>query len=730
VNRVQYARYVLARLAEALLIASGAAFLAHALQSLGRLAPLHLAPAWVKAGRHPLVARVLGGIGWWAWPAIWAVLAHVILGPKQRRPVYRRIPGAMYSYAGIKVDRSAGCRGGFVTGATGSGKTLACIIPRLHSLCINESGTERREWTGSPAQLEFEDLKREHRLQAGGADDRIWRLGAARGEAEEQGNLSCNARMPQTGEKDDAMAGRHAEGLDAEIGSLRAVRERLDRRLQDAADACRAIRYRVPPWGGFVCGEKGNEWQAIETLLRHHGRGEDLCLLRTRPAWAPRDWSPSARFNLISMDEIPADTAAKMIVDTGLSVEEAKTRDEFFVPQARDKIAWGIRLARAVKAAGKAAAPRSAHCAGPTLLTLFDILTVQDSYRRYLVRCTEDHPLLPGSGAFNEARFQLENNYWNQPPDQLGGVRSTIYNFLAPFSEPEIAEIFCSDSTFDLRDIQLGKVVCLAIPQKFSVQRRYVATLLKTLAYQIILERFDRRRDHPDWLNRNVILVEQDEWQRHAVRADCEADVVREAQGAVYAATQSQNAVWLKLGGRENAAPLVANLRNRWICQAATEECADESSNLVSGRISREVSYSLGQGGRTTNVSFSERPFLPKRELRMLPPFHVVFAPAEGRWLYRKCIAMPATPDGRIPPWWFGDWNPLHWAAKWLRLPERIGGLRIHPGDGFVPPWRSSAPLRAQIRRLWGLDGTFIILDQVRTRVAMRAANGCRKINH
>jgi hypothetical protein len=729
VNRVQYARYVLARLAEALLVATGAAFLAHFLQRLGRLAPLHLAPAWLPAGRHPQVARAIGCIGWWAWPASWAVLAHLILGPKQRKPVYRRIPGAMYAYAGITVDRNAGCRGGCVTGATGSGKTLACIIPRLHSLCINESGAERPEWPGSRAQLEFEGLKREHRAQAADAIDRICRLGAARREAEEQNYLLCVARIPQAGGLAAAGSGGPAEGLDAEIGSLRALCERIDRRLQDAADACRVIRYRVPPWGGFVCGEKGNEWQAIESLLRHHGRAEDLCLLRTRPSWAPRDWSPSVRFNLISMDEIPADTTAKMIVDTGLSVEEAETRDEFFVPQARDKIAWGIRLVRAVKAAGKAAALRTSNGAGPTLLTLFDILTVQESYRRYLLRCLEVHPLLSGSSAFCEARFQLENNYWNQPPDQLGGVRSTLYNFLAPFSEPEIAEVFCSDSTFDLRDIQFGKVVCLAIPQKFSVQRRYVATLIKTLAYQIILERFDRRGDHPDWLNRNVILVEQDEWQRHAVRADCEADVVREAQGAVYAATQSQNAVWLKLGGKESAAPLLANLRNRWICQAATEECADESSSLVSGRISREVSFSQGEGGRTTNVSFSEQPFLPKRELRMLPPFHVVFAPAEGRWLYRKCIAMPATPDGRIPPWWFGDWNPLHWAARWLRLPERIGALRIHPGDGFVPPWRASAPLRAQIRRLWGLDGTFIILDQMRSGAAMRAAKGRAKIN-
>ncbi len=113
---------------------------------------------------------------------------------------------------------------------------------------------------------------------------------------------------------------------------------------------------------------------------------------------------------------------------------------------------------------------------------------------------------------------------------------------------------------------------------------------------------------------------------------------------------------------------------------------------------------------------------MPKRELRSLPPFHVIFAPAEGKWLYRKCIAMPATADGGIPPWWFGDWNPLHWASHFLGLPEQLGGLRLHPGEDFVPPWRASAPLRAQLRMLSGLDGTFIILGGVSSRGAAGAA--------
>ncbi len=567
-------------------------------------------PAWAHRLAGLLHARAaLSTAAHWAFPALASVVAHVLLGPKQSRPVYLRVPGAMYAYAGVAVGRGGGCRGGCITGATGSGKTLACLVPLLHSLCVNERGE-----------------------------------GAA------------GAR--------EGSGGRP--------------------------------RHRIPPWGGLICGEKGNEWRMAEELLRHHGRPGDLRVLRTRDPASPPGWSPPVRFNLLSMASVPADAYARLLVETALSVEEADSRDEFFVPQARDKIAWGIRLLR-----------EGPFGEVPTIPALLEILTVPESYRLHVERCLRGVPGSLGSGAFAQARHQLESSYWSQPPEQLGGVRSTIHNFLAPYCEPEIAEVFCSESTLDLARIEDGLVVCLAVPQRHALQRRYVSTLLKSLAYQVVLQRFDRAGDPGA---RNVILILQDEWQRHAVKADCDVDVVREAAGAVYAATQSQNALWLRLGGREKAAPLVSNLRNRWICQAATEECADESSRVVSGRIVRELSYSEGSAGRTTNIAFQERPVLPVRELRRLRPFEVVFAPAEGPWLYRRCIAMPATPAGGIPEWWFGDWNPLHWAFHALGTPERVAGVRLHPGDRFVPPWRAAAPARAQARWLFGLDGTFVIL--------------------
>jgi hypothetical protein len=520
----------------------------------------------------------------------------------------------MYTYGGVAVSRSAGCRGGYATGATGSGKTLACILPRLHSLCVNE---------------------------------------------------------------------------------------------------------RTPPWGGLICGEKGNEWETLAAVLRRHGRAGDLCVLRPRPPVSAAVGRPPVRFNLLSLATIPADTYAQAIVGTALAVEQAEAPDEFFVTQARDKIAWGLRLLRAL------AEPRGADSAErrePNLALLCEVLTVRESYVRFLMAQDAGAAGAEPGPAVAAARFQLEQNYWNQPPDQLGGVRSTIHNFLGPFTEPEIAAVFCADSTFDLREIEQGKVVCLALPQRYAVQRRYATALLKALVYQIIRNRFDRRRDDPAWGRRNVIVIEQDEWQRYAIPADGDVDLIREAQGTTYAASQTQNAVWAGCGGRERASPLIANLRNRWIAQAGSDECAEESVKLISERVAREVSFTRSEGSRTTSVAFAERPFVSKSVLRTLPPFHLYFVPAEGRWLYRKVLAMPATPEGEIPAWWFGEWNPLRWAAFYLGLPESIAGCALYQRSAFVPPWRAQAPRAAQWRRLWGLDGTFIVLEQVSLRKARRLA--------
>ena len=664
-SRGEYLVYVARRVLESAAVAACAAWLTRSLQLEGWLpAPFRgPGPYWRPA---PYAQD-------WLVPIMVGLAAQVLFGPKQRKPIYLRVRGAMFTFAGVAVSRQAGCRGGCTLGSTGSGKTLSCILPRLHSLCVNEAGRERPGWRRS------REAKTLRALQA------------------QCSALEARVRLP---------SGPRGTGDDAPRLRLEAARALL----QSEHERSRRLRYESPPWGGLVIGEKGNEWMAVQELLASHGRALDLCVIRTNPDEADRGWRPAVRLNLLSLNEVSPDTYAAMLVETSRSVEEPSTRDEFFVPQARDKIAWGLRLLRAARnGAASTADPDGEPPASPDLCTLLRVLTSYEEYMGHVSSSLERYPALSGFPPFAEARHMLEANYWSQPADQLGGVRSTIYNYLVPFADREMAEVFSRDSTFDLRDIANGTVVCVAIPQRLWLQRRYVSTLLKLLTYHIILKRFDQREAGAK-ADQNVIVVEQDEWQRHVVQADCDVDVVREANGAVFASAQSINAVWSHLGGREAASPLISNLRNRWVCQAATQECAEESSAHIGTQLSAERSISRGDNGRSISTTERERPLLPASLLRSLPPFHVAFSPSEGRWAYRLGISMPANPDGSMPRWWLGDWNLIPWIARAAHMPERILGLRLHGGSAQIPPWRAAAPVRAHIRWLLGLDGTFILL--------------------
>jgi type IV secretory pathway TraG/TraD family ATPase VirD4 len=108
------------------------------------------------------------------------------------------------------------------------------------------------------------------------------------------------------------------------------------------------------------------------------------------------------------------------------------------------------------------------------------------------------------------------NAYLRQPPEQLGGVISTIYNYLNYFTNPDIIEIFgTQENTFDFSALDSGAIICLSMSQKYQTERRYVTTILKLLFYAHVLRRFDPRppgRRRPD--EDNLLICWQDEAQR------------------------------------------------------------------------------------------------------------------------------------------------------------------------------------------------------------------------
>jgi hypothetical protein len=107
---------------------------------------------------------------------------------------------------------------------------------------------------------------------------------------------------------------------------------------------------------------------------------------------------------------------------------------------------------------------------------------------------------------------KLNESYWSQPPDQLGGVAGTLDTYLKPFTEPAIAEVFCRDCTVNFTDVTMGKVITVSIPQRYALQRVYINTIISQIIYQIIQNRFDENKGTSrTWDSRNVVRQEKDE---------------------------------------------------------------------------------------------------------------------------------------------------------------------------------------------------------------------------
>lgn len=542
----------------------------------------------------------------------------------------------------------------------------------------------------------------------------------------------------------------HLNTLDARINALFYLIQVKRNDLQTFANATKALRYLSAPFGALVIGAKGNEWQTVCPMLAHYDRDEDICLLQTRPNEAPEGWTPPATFNLLSYDNIPATTYGQLLFNTYASISNKSDMD-YFDNAARDMIGYGIELMRSIRDAQLARNPPvpDEQLVNPNLNLLCDLLSAKSTYdaclrdvgaaerrtKRPQIRAVPDSTgkmvekrvyedvILPPtlmSPRIQRVVSQINSGYWGLAEDTQKSVMGSVRNVLVPFTESEIVEVFCEHNTVDLREMEGGKMVCVAMPPKYLVQRQFVATILKNLTFTLVNERFALEERDRRWINRNLIIVDSDEHQKSAGKEDACVDIIRQAQGTLYGATQMIDSLYKAYGSKEVAQPIIDNLRNAWACQAASEQCSKATSELIGSIHAKEISYN-SEGG--SNTSFKERPIVSPSQLRALSPFYVYWMPAEGRWLYQKLIVMPVTPDGKTPFWWFGDWNPLHWLAALLGLPGKFLGISIYPGPGRVLfPWKAKAPLRAQIHYLLGRDGTFILLEKMSRKEAERRA--------
>ncbi len=393
-----------------------------------------------------------------------------------------------------------------------------------------------------------------------------------------------------------------------------------------------------PSWGGLCIDDKGLYWETLCEMARHFGRENDLILLQIRPDSAPTSWQPTHTYNLTSDRSIPYNTFSKAVVDTASSLGQAGDKG-FFKNQAQVHIARALEMLREIRA-------------DVTLENAYHLLIDERDLQEALDDLTAGAP----SPARHELTSHFRNRFLNQPPEQIGGVKETIANYLQAFVTPDIAQVFCpAENTFDFADIDRGKIICVAMPQKFQTERRYVNTFLKMLFYTHALRRFDKPKE--DRQRDNLIVLWADEAQRFVTASEegmsdynC-VDVIREAQATVVAAAQSSTSFIPPLG-REKARVFTLNLRNRLIFKAADEEGALESADFIGKAKVIKKSWGYSGGKMSRNYSETEEHRIKPHILRTMTKHTAVIVHCE-RGHFRKLLP-PLEPNGSVARWFQG----------------------------------------------------------------------------
>ncbi|MGA8658589.1 MAG: type IV secretion system DNA-binding domain-containing protein [Chthoniobacterales bacterium] len=398
-----------------------------------------------------------------------------------------------------------------------------------------------------------------------------------------------------------------------------------------------------PDWGGLCCDEKGIYHETLARMAKQYGRDQDLLLLQTRPDNASEDWAPPARFNLLSDSTIPWSTYATVIVDTASALAGGSEDKGFFKTQAHSNIGRAIQLLRLLELT-------------PTMHHVLEMLQYQPVLKAVLQRL---EPLKnAGHPDARECHEHFLNGYLRQPPEQLGGVISTIYNYLNYFTNPDIIEVFGTEqNSFDFSALDDGAILCVSMPQKYQTERRYVTTILKLLFYTHALRRFDPRAPgkHP-LADDNLLICWQDEAQRFITESDGNVDLIRQARTTTVMAAQSKISFVAALASKEKAEVTLLNLRNRIIFRAADRACAESSADFIGKRLHWKKSFTRGRGNASSTRSREEEFLVKPFELMALPKFTAIIKHCEGKFQKRKLH--PIDPSGRTPSW-YSPWRRL-----------------------------------------------------------------------
>ncbi|MFZ0436062.1 MAG: type IV secretion system DNA-binding domain-containing protein [Chthoniobacterales bacterium] len=403
----------------------------------------------------------------------------------------------------------------------------------------------------------------------------------------------------------------------------------------------------VKNWGGVCLDQKGLYWEILVRMAARFGRSDDLILLQARPTGESVLWRPPHTINITGNPDVPSSTYAKVIVDTALSLTGGRGGNPFFPIRAQLAIQMAFDILRHLEC----------FVTIPNIHSLLMNQTDADALMKRLDERDDER---------SEELLASLQGYFDQPPEQFGGVQGTLSTYLEFFLNREIAEVFCADEpTFSVSEIDLGKIVCLAMPQKFQSERLYINTILKLSYYFHALSRFDKTAEERE--KNNLLILFADEGQEIITGAESAfadhraAGVIREAKATIVLATQAYTSLLGSLDKRY-ADVLMLNLSNELIFTVANHDSAVIAAKNIGEHEVTEKSWGWSAGKRSYNYQTRIKPWFDAFRLRKLPRFTAIVCHCEKP--FRKRLLAPITPEGNYPEW-FTRLRPDYALRQW-----------------------------------------------------------------
>ncbi len=391
-----------------------------------------------------------------------------------------------------------------------------------------------------------------------------------------------------------------------------------------------------PTWGGVCVDDKGLYAETLARMLERVGRRDDLVVLSVRPDGAPPNWTPPHTLNPLDDPHLTFSAKAKLICDVASSLGQ-RSDQSFFRTQAQVQMEFAFRVLAAAEMP-------------VTLRAAYDLLTSETAMKELIADI-----VLHGSPHAAELSDHYESNFEEQPPEQLGGVKTTLANYLKFFTDPDISAVFCPvKSSVHLKDIDRGKIFCVSVPQRFPVERRYIHTLLKLGFYSHALRRFDRSA--AERANDNLLIFWAGEAQKVVTASEDGlsdynvVDVIREARATFVGDTQAYTSLIPPMGDEKKAKVFIANMANRITFKCADEDSARIAADTIGKRTIRKRTHGWSAGRRTTSWTDDEKYYMEPHHFRRLRKFRAVVQHCEKGF---RCVTLPPRgPDGEIASWY------------------------------------------------------------------------------